>query len=94
MYTNQSAEELEEMQCTSEDMLKAQNSIWMKINFAFTYIIIFATFVMSVVAAKILKLRNVFSNGTRFLLLITLLNANVNQAVLLEIRVSFNWKTD
>uniref|UniRef100_A0A8R1DWE4 Uncharacterized protein n=1 Tax=Caenorhabditis japonica TaxID=281687 RepID=A0A8R1DWE4_CAEJA len=87
MYTNQSAEELEEVKCTSDAVFKVQKSIWMKVNFVFTFLIIISTFVMSVMAAKILKLRNVFSNGTRFLLMVTLLNANINQASMFEIRL-------
>lgn len=87
MYTNQTAEELEEMRCTSDGIFKAQNSVWMKVNFGLTYILIVLTFGFSVKAAKILKSHNVYSNGSLVLLLFTLMNANLNQAIFLEIKV-------
>ncbi|CAI2343553.1 unnamed protein product [Caenorhabditis sp. 36 PRJEB53466] len=87
MFTNQTAEELEAMRCTSEGIFNAQNSVWMKINFGLVYLVALITFFLSVKAAKILKCHNVYSNGTQFLLMSTLFNANLNQAVYFEIRI-------
>lgn len=89
MYTNQTAEELETWRCTSDGIFKSQNSIWMKINFVFVFILIFLTFYLSFKAARVLKNHNVYSKGSQILLMITLLNANLNQLIFLEIRVKF-----
>ncbi|CCD68192.1 Serpentine receptor class alpha-27 [Caenorhabditis elegans] len=87
MYTNQTAEELETWRCTSDGIFKSQNSIWMKINFVFVFILIFLTFYLSFKAARVLKNHNVYSKGSQILLMITLLNANLNQLIFLEIRI-------
>ncbi|EGT35524.1 CBN-SRA-30 protein [Caenorhabditis brenneri] len=86
-YTNQTAEELELYRCTSSGIFQAQNSIWMKINFAFTFSLILLTFVISIKAVQVLKFRNVYSTGTQFLLYVILVNVNFNQLVYMVIRI-------
>ena len=88
MYTNQTAEELDLMRCTSEGIFKAQNSNWTKFVCILVFFLIFLTFFLSFKAAKMLKNRNIYSHGSQILLLSTLLNANLNQAVFLEIKVN------
>ncbi|EGT48122.1 hypothetical protein CAEBREN_18505 [Caenorhabditis brenneri] len=87
MYTNQTAEELELMRCTSEGIFRAQNSIWLKLNCGVVYLLAFLTFILSYKAAKFLKDHNVYSHGSQILLFSTLLTANINQAIFLEIKI-------
>ncbi|KAF1756280.1 hypothetical protein GCK72_012733 [Caenorhabditis remanei] len=87
LYTNQTASELDGYRCTSSGIFEAQTSIWMKINFVFTFPLIFITFYTSIFAYRRLKYRNVYSSGTQFILYAVLFNANLNQLVYCVIRI-------
>ncbi|CAB07598.2 Serpentine receptor class alpha-17 [Caenorhabditis elegans] len=78
---------LESLKCASEGMVKAMTSTTMKLNFVFIATVIFLSFYFAGLAIQALLRNNIFSNSTRHILIVCLLNSIVHQAVTLETRI-------
>uniref|UniRef100_A0A1I7TUX3 Serpentine receptor class gamma n=1 Tax=Caenorhabditis tropicalis TaxID=1561998 RepID=A0A1I7TUX3_9PELO len=74
--------------CASEELLISLTSSLMMTNHCFIILVIFVSLFATVFALRKLWKQNIFSNGTRILLLSAIVNGVIHQLTVAEIRVS------
>ncbi|CAB07600.1 Serpentine receptor class alpha-20 [Caenorhabditis elegans] len=85
---NKTAEELvESLRCASEGLTNALTSITVKVSFVFLATVILLSYYFAVLAIRALWNNNIFSNSTRLILIVCLLNSVVHQSTMMEIRI-------
>ncbi|CAB07596.1 Serpentine receptor class alpha-18 [Caenorhabditis elegans] len=85
---NKTAEELDSRNCASESLTNALISITMKFNFIFIITVVLISYCFTWLAIQALWKHNIFSNSTRLILIVCLLNSVVHQTTMLETRIT------
>ncbi|CAB04702.2 Serpentine receptor class alpha-24 [Caenorhabditis elegans] len=85
---NKTAEEIvESRRCASEGLTNALTSITVKMSSVLVVTVILLSYYFARLAIRTLWKNNIFSNSTRLILLVCLLNSIIHQTTMLEIRI-------
>ncbi|CAB04701.1 Serpentine receptor class alpha-23 [Caenorhabditis elegans] len=86
---NKTAEELlDSLKCASDGLASALTSVTLKFNCAFISTIVLISYCFSWLAIQALWNNNIFSNSTRLILIVCLLNSVVHQTTVMETRIT------
>ncbi|CAB07602.2 Serpentine receptor class alpha-22 [Caenorhabditis elegans] len=85
---NKTAEDLlDSLKCASKDLSSALTSVTIKFNCIFISTIVLISYCFILLAIQALLRHNIFSNSTRLILIVCLLNSVVHQTTMMETRV-------